>query len=437
MGTRTIQARLTTRILAVVVPALVVVAVVAVVFTARALERADFAEARARAGETLRTVDLEAKGGDESLSELLAAEEEDGLHIAIERLDGTGFVRHPPPIPSKLLELAAGSCGAADDANGLPLRACAAMNPHFRVVVALDVADHVTVVRRLIEAMIAFVLVVAGVTAWAIGRAVRGTTSALGDLARWSERELEDLPGPPPPGSDTQEVSRLGVSFEKLVHRLIDALERERANGAHIAHELRTPLTTLLAELDAIPTDPSSAPYVLRIRGDVQRLGHVVDALLVLARPAVHATVGTIVNLADLVRALAPPETTVTAPDEALVDGDERLLRLAVQNLLDNAVKHAGAPATRIELGREGDTARLTVIDDGAGVADSVRPVMFDRYWRGRADGDGTGLGLALVRAVARRHGGDANAAAGSAGRGLSVTMTFRPIVAWHDGTTG
>jgi signal transduction histidine kinase len=134
-----------------------------------------------------------------------------------------------------------------------------------------------------------------------------------------------------------------------------------------------------------------------------------------------------------LVRELAPSEARVEAPDEALLELDERLIRLAVRNLVDNARKYAAGPRV-LRVSRSGDMARLAVIDDGPGLDVAARERMFERYWRGSADSEGRGLGLALVRAVAERYGGRAEARSGPGGRGLEVSMTFAPLVGWHDG---
>lgn len=106
----------------------------------------------------------------------------------------------------------------------------------------------------------------------------------------------------------------------------------------------------------------------------------------------------------------------VAVSDDVRVLADPDHVAQILWNLLGNAVRH-GAPPVVVDADRHGDVVRLAVTDAGPGVADELRPLLFQRF--ARAPGSpGTGLGLAIVRGLAWANGGDAtydhSAAAGS-----------------------
>jgi signal transduction histidine kinase len=106
-----------------------------------------------------------------------------------------------------------------------------------------------------------------------------------------------------------------------------------------------------------------------------------------------------------------------------------RMLRIVVQNLAENALRHAGEGATcRFVLRREGEGLLLAAEDDGAGVDAQDLPRLFERFYRAdRARATrGSGLGLAIVKHVVEAAGGTVEAAA-EPGHGLEIRCLFRP----------
>jgi signal transduction histidine kinase len=188
----------------------------------------------------------------------------------------------------------------------------------------------------------------------------------------------------------------------------------------------------MLAELERLAANAHD-PAIDRVHSDGVRLARVIESILVLSAPPGIRTGSSIVNVADLSREVAGSEVEVDAPDEALVEGDERLIALALQNLLDNARKYSGHNARVVRVTRRAELLRIAVVDDGPGLDAAERGKMFERYWRAGSEPGGTGLGLALVRAVAERHGGAAEAIANPEGRGLEVAFTIGPVVGWHE----
>jgi signal transduction histidine kinase len=437
MGMLTLEARLRRRVLWIAVPSLLLVAVATVVIAWWVLAVADRDAAQSHATAALRTSGAELGEGDtpeQAAAETARATEGVGTRVAIRPRGGAWrFGAEPWPGPAAALEQV--GCAPFDGAGTGSWIACSASDARAEVAVAVHTESHRHAIGTLAEATGAVVLATWLALAWAVHRSVRGAVRSLGQLVRWSEQVESEPPGSgaaAAPEPDTEEIRRLACAFERLVRRLVEALERERANTAHMAHELRTPLTAMLAEIDRIESIHGQAGLDA-LRADVTRFARVIEAILVLSSPPSGRTATCIVNVADLAREAADADTRVEAPDEALVEGDSKLIGLALHNLLDNARKHSGQAARAIRVSRVGDAVRVAVVDDGPGLDESARGRMFDRYWRATADGAGSGLGLALVRVVAERHGGNAEATPGREGSGLEVAMTLGPVVDWHD----
>jgi signal transduction histidine kinase len=114
-----------------------------------------------------------------------------------------------------------------------------------------------------------------------------------------------------------------------------------------------------------------------------------------------------------------------------VVAGDGGQLRRVVANLLDNAARHARSAVVATVGTGPGGAVRLTVDDDGGGIAPADRERVFERFTRldeGRArDRGGAGLGLAVVRSLVTRHGGTATATTSPTG-GARLEVTLPPL---------
>jgi signal transduction histidine kinase len=199
------------------------------------------------------------------------------------------------------------------------------------------------------------------------------------------------------------------------VRPLVAAREREARFAAEAAHELRTPLSRI-ASLAAAATagEPDERVAALeRISALAHEAAAGVGDLLALVRTErVAPQLAEPVELGALARAAltAPLREGVRweldADADVWVIGDAHRLRRLVENLLENAARHArGAILVRVRA--QGERAALSVEDDGPGVPPALRARIFERFVREQADGGGTGLGLAICRAIARAHGGD------------------------------
>src|SRR5262245_51580016 len=249
----------------------------------------------------------------------------------------------------------------------------------------------------------------------------RRTTRPLLDLQTRIHglRTLEPLPAPSIDDMPL-EVREVEDAFRGLWTRLDGMLSRELEFAANASHELRMPLTRirLNAERALADAGPLGRSALVAQLEEVDRLTRLLDSLLVLARDtSTGVPGGETVNLADVGRRVTARslrdarQADCAFPDEALLRGDELLIEIAVENLIDNAREFAvsGEPV-RMQITDTGAGLSLLVTTPGARVAERDRDRVFDRFRRGaetRPRATGHGLGLALARDIARLHGGD------------------------------
>ena len=215
---------------------------------------------------------------------------------------------------------------------------------------------------------------------------------------------------------------RLAVMGEmrKVSEANLRLLERERRFIQNASHELRTPITVAIghAELLRRTSDPASIPHDAGVVVDeLMRLRRLAERLLLLAAAEdpdfLHKRPIEVEPI--LVQALqrwapTPRRWRLGETDEAVVEADGDRLAMAIDALVENAVKHT-TPEDWIELSvRRNHGVEITVADSGAGIDAADLSRIFERFERGdssrRPDGHGMGLGLAIVKTIAEAHGG-------------------------------
>lgn len=240
-----------------------------------------------------------------------------------------------------------------------------------------------------------------------------------------SQRRV-DAEAPLPPLDPPPELQPLIDTIGHLLHRVQQAIERERRFTDDAAHELRTPLTIVKTHLQVlrlacadIALDEAAEQALSNAEHGVTRLHRTLEQLLVLARlegstptgpmaetDALHAARQAIDDSAAEVAADCRA-TLQTSLVRASLAVPEPLLVSALRNLLDNALRHSPRPGS-VTLHVEalpGEVA-FRVLDAGPGMVADERAQARQRFWR-RGDGNGSGLGLSIVHAVAKRHGGE------------------------------
>lgn len=289
----------------------------------------------------------------------------------------------------------------------------------------------------LAAALIAIVLALA--TARLIARGIlRPVDSGSAAAARIAGGDLSARV----PAGGADEFARFAGEFNRMADSLASTVERLRASESQnrrfvsdVSHELRTPLTALVAEasvieagLGALPADARRAAELLV--ADVRRLRVLVEDLMELSRFDARAEEAELrpTDLGAAARSIVAahlPAAHLALPDAPIVvNGHVRRLDRIIGNLLDNARVHAAASRVDVEVRREGDTAIVSVTDQGPGVPPESLPQLFDRFYKADASrsGGSSGLGLAIAAEHAALLGGTLDAANQTAG-GLAVTL--------------
>ncbi len=304
--------------------------------------------------------------------------------------------------------------------------------------VALVAVSKEPVVRALTAVIgaLALSLVSSGVAAgWLVGRMARRLTAPLERIAEAARAiGTSTAPAAIPPVSDDAELRALTDVLNGMLRRLDLALdaartaaEAQRRFVADAAHELRTPLTNLRGAVEVALRHPRTVhEYRETLAGaveEIERLTRLTNDLLVLSRadtgqlrcessPCDLAAVA-----ADAVRAWAARARgrkvalRLEAPPRLPIVADADRLRQVLDNLLDNALRHAPSESeVVVTAGSQNGVATLSVRDHGPGLAPEDQRRVFERFYRTDAararDSGGLGLGLPIARAIVEAHGG-------------------------------
>lgn len=209
------------------------------------------------------------------------------------------------------------------------------------------------------------------------------------------------------------EVAALAASFNHAAERIEALVRSHQSLLANASHELRSPLARMkmaVAMLDGAA--PEQRERLKReIDTNIAELDALVEEVLLASRLDAQSRLerrDTVDLLAVAAEEAAHVGATVHGAAPIALAGDERLLRRALRNLLENARRYAGEQID-VTLVRDGKTAEVRVCDRGPGVPPPMRERIFEPFFRlpGHAEREGgVGLGLSLVKQIAERHGG-------------------------------
>lgn len=237
------------------------------------------------------------------------------------------------------------------------------------------------------------------------------------------------------------ELGHMAVVLNDLLERLEKSFQQLRDFTSDVSHELRTPLASIrsIGEVGA-QADYEPRKYrdiIGSMLEEVSRLTGMIDTLLTIA----HAESGAIVlkrstfpvdelvqEAVSIVRVLAEDRAqtvSLSIEDPVEVSADRSFMRMALVNLIDNAVKYSperseirilvqaveGSPI-------EGPAVKISVADQGPGIPENMRERVFDRFYRldesRNSDAGGVGLGLAITKWAVEAHGGSVSVSPGA-----------------------
>jgi heavy metal sensor kinase len=243
------------------------------------------------------------------------------------------------------------------------------------------------------------------------------------------------------------EIGQLTSTMNDMLDRLETSFTRVRQFSSDVSHELRTPLTIMRGEMEVAARWARDVGECRTIMGscleEVDRMTGIIEHLLELARVEEGhlALEFREVDLATVVeQALAHEKgrmgaggVTIYRPEEdAVIRGDDRLLRMVFIALLDNAFRFSPPDqAVEVRITNDGGRAVVDVADRGPGIAPSEQQRIFDRFYRSDASRNrsqgGAGLGLSLARSIVEAHGGTVSVDS-TLGQGSTFTVAL-PLI--------
>ncbi len=236
-----------------------------------------------------------------------------------------------------------------------------------------------------------------------------------------------------------REVQSLATTLNQLLTTLRRSLSQEKRFLNDAAHQLRTPLAGLISqtELAMEEKDPEALrDRLAKVRTGAQRSAHLVHQLLSLARTEAEVSLVPL-DIAALAREVArewTPRALAAGVDlgyegeaSVMARADKLLLREALSNLIDNALRYAGRNSTvTLRAGVRNGQPVVEVEDSGPGLQSADLERVFERFWRASELPGGCGLGLAIVAEIAQRHQGTALAESVQP-HGLRIRLQLQP----------
>ncbi|NND22392.1 MAG: sensor histidine kinase [Silicimonas sp.] len=274
-------------------------------------------------------------------------------------------------------------------------------------------------------------------------------------ISRRHPDEMHPLRRPVP-----REVVRLTATLNALFEKVQESIAARDRFISDAAHQLRNPIAAIRAMADSVSSAPSGREAKLRsarvaeAAANASRLSEQLLSLDRLQSNGAHRKFSRVdMNTVAKQVAMRNAERILDNgldiefqgfSDALIVEGDPLLLAEAVENLVDNALAHGGACLTEItiEAKKAGQNSIVTVSDNGTGIPEAQRDLVFERFAQlDQGKGKGSGLGLSIVNEIAEKHGGAVHIRSNADGCGtrmeLSLPLAIGPAAAAEELRSG
>jgi two-component system sensor histidine kinase TctE len=317
--------------------------------------------------------------------------------------------------------------------NREPVLVQVAQTLNSRAILTRDILVSIVVPQMLLIVLSAIAV------SLAITKGLRPLTDLQNALAQRSRYDLTAVP----PEMGPVEARQLIEAINDLLQRLRQDIESQQRFIANAAHQLRTPLAGLktyaaLAQRSA--ENPNAIKLLDQINSGIDRMTHLVNRLLSLAKAEPANQLGSNKERIDLNSVVS--EAAAELVEEALaknidlefegsasavMEGDAAALRELTTNIVENAVRYTqpgGKVTVRVA---NGNGVTLSVQDNGPGIPPEDRGLVFERFYRVLGtDIPGSGLGLAIANEIATAHGATVKIDGGPGDQGTVVTVKFK-----------
>jgi two-component system, OmpR family, sensor kinase len=259
----------------------------------------------------------------------------------------------------------------------------------------------------------------------------RTLTGPINALMAWTEAVGKGRRDPrlTPDRQGTREIAVLSQSFLDLAGRLVDRTEYVQSFAVHVSHELKSPLTSIrgAAELirDGGMSEAERARFLDHIIADSDRLAKLLDRLreLAMAERGFPGGSTDAEELASELRLRFPRLIiSVTGTAKAKMALSIESATIICGHLADNALQH-GATELQFAIEQRENTVRLEIADNGSGISEGNRALVFQPFFTTRRETGGTGMGLQIARAMLQSQGGNIELLPSETGARFEITV--------------